>query len=331
LFGCVCLPSFESCFGPSEQAYGDTQRKQLIDLLRDDKLQVMPWPANLKNTFNLNAMKNIDDVLLYGSPMLDTALGQVDATQKVLKHLTATMMGLEAGKLNKFSVTEFKKSKAGKGKKGKRIEDSMQLDNILPPEMPTNWIQCESCKKWRRVPWHVNVESLNDDWTCLQNTWDPESATCQAPQDTYDPATENTLEYHGEVKAETAVSVDDFVIGTWRDVYCIKNHVYYEAQVKKIKKPTNKKNKASVLFHYRGWSTSFDEWIQYDSDRIVAHHLFTNPEFTDPRAQEIWQGKEPVQAVVRSAYVNKGSGKKRKSSGGSNDDTSPSKTSKVVE
>eukprot|EP00981_Chlorochromonas_danica_P011148 scaffold3779_cov254-Ochromonas_danica.AAC.8 len=321
LFGCVLLPSIESCFGPSEVAYGSEQRKLLVEILRDEKLQVMPWPAVLKKSFNLQAMSADKDEVIYGSPMLDTALGQVDAVRKVLHHLQTAINGEKNadGCLtgSKFSVKEFKKSKA---KKGSSDDDAMQLDDILPPEKPTSWVQCEDCKKWRRVPWHVDVSSLSDNWTCTMNTWDPEGATCEAPQDSYDPATESTVDYGGGVKAESDAKVEDFKVGSWRDVYCVRNKVYYEAQVKKIKKPTNKKNKPSILFHYRGWSPKFDEWVPFDSERIVPHHLFTNPDTTDPRAQEIWQGKEPVQALVRTAFhpsKKEGSGgsasKKRKS------------------
>lgn len=306
LFGCVLLPSMESCFGPSEMIYGPQQRKQLVKLLRDEKLQAMAWPPSLRNSFNLTALSKEDNIL-YGSPMLDTALGQADAVQKVLKHLAGSMFGAMDGMAKstpggKFSVAEFKKVKS---KQVSNNDDDMQLDNILPPEKPTSWVQCEGCKKWRRVPWHVDAESLSEDWVCTMNSWDPENANCSAAQDGYDPATENTVEYSGGAKTEAALSLDDFVVGTWRDVYCVKNKVYYEAQVKKVKPETGK-----IRFHYRGWSEKFDEWLPFDTDRIVPHHLFTNPDVTDPRAQEIWQGKDPIERVVVTAFVQP---KKRKS------------------
>ena len=36
------------------------------------------------------------------------------------------------------------------------------------------WVQCErrKCGKWRKVPAHINPESLPDKWTCSQNYWD---------------------------------------------------------------------------------------------------------------------------------------------------------------
>lgn len=32
------------------------------------------------------------------------------------------------------------------------------------------WIQCDDCSKWRKIPVHVIVASK---WTCADNSWDP--------------------------------------------------------------------------------------------------------------------------------------------------------------
>ena len=38
------------------------------------------------------------------------------------------------------------------------------------------WVQCEhqNCGKWRKVPAHIDPESLPDKWTCSMNHWDPQ-------------------------------------------------------------------------------------------------------------------------------------------------------------
>jgi len=88
-----------------------------------------------------------------------------------------------------------------------------QFDSILPPELPTAWVQCDKpeCLKWRRVPWHIDSEALPDPWCCSLNTWaeTPDGATCAAPQDAWDPDRESTLETCGQVD-------DTFEIGTTR-------------------------------------------------------------------------------------------------------------------
>ncbi|PKI43640.1 hypothetical protein CRG98_035965, partial [Punica granatum] len=42
------------------------------------------------------------------------------------------------------------------------------------------WVQCEDCLKWRKVP----VDSpLPSKWTCAENKWDPERSSCSAAQE----------------------------------------------------------------------------------------------------------------------------------------------------
>ena len=99
IFGCVELPVPSQCFGATECNYGPKQREALISQLKDDKQQTMPWPTVLRQSFS-------DEQLLldssgcgsgssrlgcrsplYGSPMLDGALGKVGAVSQVLSLL----------------------------------------------------------------------------------------------------------------------------------------------------------------------------------------------------------------------------------------------------
>lgn len=45
------------------------------------------------------------------------------------------------------------------------------------------WVQCDRCKKWRKLPPNVNSSSLPDQWFCEMNTWAPRFASCSAPQE----------------------------------------------------------------------------------------------------------------------------------------------------
>lgn len=69
---------------------------------------------------------------------------------------------------------------------------------------------------------------------------------------------------------------DALVLGTYRDVFCKKNKIYYEAQVKRLKEPKKPGDKLKILFHFKGWSPKFDEWIEAGSDRIryVLTHTY---------------------------------------------------------
>mmetsp|Transcript_9994 Transcript_9994/g.12711 ORF Transcript_9994/g.12711 Transcript_9994/m.12711 type:complete len:530 (-) Transcript_9994:133-1722(-) len=49
-----------------------------------------------------------------------------------------------------------------------------------------NWVQCEKCEKWRRLPPRICAEDLPDVWYCSMNTWDVNSASCTAEEDKLD-------------------------------------------------------------------------------------------------------------------------------------------------
>ena len=68
----------------------------------------------------------------------------------------------------------------------------------------------------------------------------------------------------------------DYVIGAYRDVFCKKNKIFYEAQVKRLKLPKKETEKLKILFHFKGWSAKFDEWIEAGSDRIRYNRNISN-------------------------------------------------------
>jgi hypothetical protein len=45
------------------------------------------------------------------------------------------------------------------------------------------WVQCEKCEKWRKLPPHISSDELPDVWYCELNTWNSASASCDAPED----------------------------------------------------------------------------------------------------------------------------------------------------
>src|SRR3546814_113845 len=97
----------------------------------------MPWPQEIKSCFNSQSTKKShadqDMGHILGSPMLDVALGDVTALDDVLRDMGSCLRAVS---------TDYQ---------------LLQWDNKLPPEVPTDWVQCDRCKKWRRLPWHVSV------------------------------------------------------------------------------------------------------------------------------------------------------------------------------
>ena len=61
-------------------------------------------------------------------------------------------------------------------------EVEQEVQNVMPLDLPVlkevNWVQCSSCEKWRTLPAYINADALPEDWTCSQNTWNPQHNAC---------------------------------------------------------------------------------------------------------------------------------------------------------
>ena len=62
------------------------------------------------------------------------------------------------------------------------------------------WVQCEKCEKWRRLPPRISAEDLPDVWYCSMNTWDINLATCTAIEDKHE---ENTKDFNVQSQIPT--------------------------------------------------------------------------------------------------------------------------------
>ena len=66
-------------------------------------------------------------------------------------------------------------SSASNGKdKDKEDEDNVE------------WVQCDKCQKWRKLPPHISADELPEIWNCSMNNWNPGNASCQAAEDKTD-------------------------------------------------------------------------------------------------------------------------------------------------
>jgi hypothetical protein len=87
----------------------------------------------------------------------------------------------------------------GAGGKGKRANAVGMTPSVSSSAIPSllaigpngsivkkmNWVQCErkGCKKWRKVPPNIDIDSLPEKWYCEMNTWNLDSASCEVPED----------------------------------------------------------------------------------------------------------------------------------------------------
>ncbi|GFH45608.1 hypothetical protein CTEN210_02082 [Chaetoceros tenuissimus] len=78
-------------------------------------------------------------------------------------------------------------------------EDMMGADEISIFGQTTGssnatWVECDRCKKWRRLRGIVDAKKLPSKWFCSMNKNDPERARCSAPEEEYEaPVTQETL------------------------------------------------------------------------------------------------------------------------------------------
>ena len=56
-----------------------------------------------------------------------------------------------------------------------------------PAVVEVNWIQCDKCDKWRKVPLSIDTETLPDSWECTMNTWNLLYAKCSAKEEEDEP------------------------------------------------------------------------------------------------------------------------------------------------
>ncbi|KAL7554521.1 hypothetical protein ACHAWF_017978, partial [Thalassiosira exigua] len=76
-----------------------------------------------------------------------------------------------------------------KGKRGRpRREDIKEKASKSggKDEPKQEWVQCEKCEKWRRLPPRIAAKDLPDVWYCSMNTWDINLATCTAIEDKHE-------------------------------------------------------------------------------------------------------------------------------------------------
>ncbi|KAG2647567.1 hypothetical protein PVAP13_2KG587300 [Panicum virgatum] len=59
------------------------------------------------------------------------------------------------------------------------------------------WIQCDNCSKWRRLPLTVVIASK---WTCTENSWDPKSCSCSAPEELTPKELQSVLQQYEEMR-----------------------------------------------------------------------------------------------------------------------------------
>lgn len=109
------------------------------------------------------------------------------------------------------------------------------------------WVQCDRCKKWRRLRGLVDSKKLNlpAKWFCSMNKNDPERSKCTAPEEEYDSALTTAPETAADLRARVHLRV-------WaRRLQC---NEAYEAKLPTMTRQKKKSTSSSAKEPY--------EWIR---------------------------------------------------------------------
>jgi len=88
-------------------------------------------------------------------------------------------------------VADSKKSSRKRGRPS-RAQPSSSTQPVCTPangnedEDNVEWVQCDKCEKWRKLPPDISADELPDVWNCSMNTWNPSAASCDAAEDKTD-------------------------------------------------------------------------------------------------------------------------------------------------
>ena len=296
IYGCVMLPPITGSWDEFQcnevrasnytnhnkkkvTEYAAYARPKLAEWIADRYQRGSPWEKDLAKYYCPLDRDAPDPTMPIGSPVLDYLVTGHDDN---IRHISAALSG---------------KATTDQGKSKKSTSERLQstVDEGMPAQAVANWVQCEdpNCLKWRKLPWHVDVDLLPENFFCKDNIWNPKSQRCEDSEDEWD------ME-DAPIKFDT--NAYNFDIGVWFDVQREGKVGYHEAQVCELDFDSNVKR---VKFHFWRLSADRDEWIEVGSPRIAPHHAYT------PRPKSGYR-KDDVSGDNKNVISSARTGQKRK-------------------
>ncbi len=192
-FGCVTLPPLSGCWDeidcvevklPNYTRYNKAKateyvaniRPKLAEWFLNRHLRGSPWDKDIGKYFCSADSSAPDPTVPMGSPIIDYLITGMDEN---IKKISAALKG-------KDDESDETKSKRSKLSTSDRLQST--VDEGMPAQAVANWVQCEDpkCNKWRKLPWHVDVDLLPEKFYCKDNIWNPNRQTCDATEDDWD-------------------------------------------------------------------------------------------------------------------------------------------------
>lgn len=190
MYGCSMLPPIQGCWDEikcgevklsgytkwnrkTTTEYDGKIRPRLAGWFSDRYQRGNPWHEDIAEYFCPANQASADPTMPMGSPIMDYLVTGIDEN---IRHVSEALSGC--------STT------AKQGKSRMSTSDRLQstVDEGMPAQAVANWVQCENpnCLKWRKLPWHVDVDLLPEKFFCKDNVWNPKCQSCDTPEDDWD-------------------------------------------------------------------------------------------------------------------------------------------------
>ena len=192
-YGCVTLPPISGCWEevecdevklPNYTRYNKAKTTEYVANIRPKLAEWFlnryqrgsPWDKDLAKFFCSANSSVPDPTMPMGSPIIDYL---ITGMEESIKKISAALKG-------KDEESDETKSKRSKLSTSDRLQST--VDEGMPAQAVANWVQCEDpkCLKWRKLPWHVDVDLLPEQFYCKDNVWNPSRQTCDATEDDWD-------------------------------------------------------------------------------------------------------------------------------------------------
>lgn len=336
MLGCCTLPSMVGCWSidatkvtnsstDKSTSYRQKMRPRLVEWLKDPYKRGSPWPDELRKHFvekeeEVDAKNSSLAWLPIGSPVLDLLVTGDDFNMMaVLNVLGSDSSGTDDSNEGLMST----------------------VDHGRPAQAVSNWVQCEnpSCQKWRKIPWHVDIDMLSEKFVCSDNMWNEVSASCDAPEDVWDEENDACVEADGSVKPREVDRSRQDSTGLPTTCACKLTDFRLKGKLQTTTRPclhlgtglildllparfdvlrTDKKNKKwraakvadldfvgvtkRVKFHFPRTDVTNDVWLDATSSRIAP--LYTHTHRPQPRQRK--QSSSLIRSNEKPSNVKEG-------------------------
>jgi len=127
-------------------------------------------------------------------------------TETELVHLEKKIASAESERLFQKSFVD----KLEEEKMGSAVSSETESLEGISIKIHETWVECDNCKKWRKLRNSIDDEKLQSTWFCSMNTTDPERSSCTSPEEEYE-----TTVKKDEVETKTMLQTDDTANDTW--------------------------------------------------------------------------------------------------------------------